>query len=204
MIVELIGNYCVMTNRLLIFDFDGTLADCKELHQQTFREAVNAVCPGVQYQDEDMEGLPSKIKADTLLKQGYDFDKKKLLDIKQSLTMEKIQDFIELDNSLVETIQSLNKKYKLAVCSNATKEFVNKSLEIMGLSNIGIVCTASDFKAKPEVDMYFYAMYHYGHTPNETVIFEDSKVGIEAAISTGANVVTISNVTDLKEKLNEY
>ena len=193
-----------MNKKLLIFDFDGTLADCKELHQKTFRQAAQLVCPDIQYSDQDLEGLPSKIKVKKLASMGFKFDANKLLEIKQQLTMDKLKDYIHPDNDLVKTIKHLSNKYRIAICSNATKEFVNRSLEIIGLKNLNMICTATDFNAKPEVDMYFYAMYHYGYTPNETVIFEDSKVGIEAATSTGATVVAISNVSHLKEKLNEY
>ena len=66
------------------------------------------------------------------------------------------------------------------------------------------VCTATEHKPKPEVDMYYYAMYHYGVSPMQTVIFEDSPLGIQAATATTANVKQVSNVEHLKGLLNEY
>ena len=42
--------------KTIIFDFDGTLADCKELHQVAFRNALELVCPEAVYKDEEIEG----------------------------------------------------------------------------------------------------------------------------------------------------
>ena len=51
-----------MSIKTIIFDFDGTLADCKELHQQAFRNAVITVCDGAEYDDELVEGRPTREK----------------------------------------------------------------------------------------------------------------------------------------------
>ena len=40
--------------KTVIFDFDGTLADCKKLHQDGFRAAVKKYAPDLNFDDEDI------------------------------------------------------------------------------------------------------------------------------------------------------
>ena len=51
---------------LLIFDLDGTLVDCKELHQIAFRKAVEQQVPGADFDDDLIEGLPTTEKIKVL------------------------------------------------------------------------------------------------------------------------------------------
>jgi beta-phosphoglucomutase len=192
------------TVNLLILDYDGTLADCKELHQQAFRKACMKVNNAIRYTDEEVEGMPTFVKIDYLKAKGYQFDETLLMDLKQEYTMNDLSKYVRFDQELKDIFVRLNEKYKLAVCSNATRKFVDKSLAIQKLDMFDPVCTATEHRAKPEVDMYFYAMYHYGVSPMQTVIFEDSPLGIQAATATTANVKQVSNVEHLKGLLNEY
>jgi beta-phosphoglucomutase len=192
------------TVNLLILDFDGTLADCKPLHQQAFRRACTKVNNTIQYTDEEVEGMPTFGKIEHIKAKGYKFDETLLMDLKQEYTMNDLSKYIKFDQELKEIFVRLSKKYKLAVCSNATRKFVERSLKIQELDMFDPVLTATEHRAKPEVDMYYYAMYHYGVAPTQTVIFEDSPVGIQAATSTTATVKQVSNVEHLKRLLNEY
>ena len=79
----------------IIFDFDGTLADCKELHQRAFRNALNSVCPEVEYTDEEIEGRPTREKIRILHSKGYEFNGDKLNELKQ----EELESIIILDLS---------------------------------------------------------------------------------------------------------
>lgn len=192
------------TPALLILDYDGTLADCKPLHQQAFRKACNIVNPKIDYTDNEVEGLPTFKKIEYLRSKNYVFDEKELMLIKQKLTMESIHEYITFDQELKDILTRLSKKYKLAICSNATRQFVETGLKIQQLDMFEPICTASEHLPKPEVDIYFYAMYYYGFSPKQTVIFEDSEIGIRAALDTDATVKEVINVEHLKELLNEY
>ena len=192
------------TIKLLILDYDGTLADCKPLHQQAFRRACMKVNNAIQYTDLEVEGMPTLIKIDYIKAKGYSFDETLLMDLKQEYTMNDLIKYVRFDQELKDIFVRLNEKYKLAVCSNATRKFVDRCLAIQELDMFDPVCTATEHKAKPEVDMYFYAMYHYGVSPMQTVIFEDSPLGIQAATATTAHVKQVSNVEHLKGLLNEY
>ena len=193
-----------MNKPLLIFDFDGTLADCKELHQDAFRQAALEVCPGIEYQDEELEALPTKQKIKLLLDKGFVFDADKLFEIKQHLTMANIYKYIGHDYELVKLLENLKKDYQICVNSNATRTFVDKCLSIMKLNLFDLVCTATEFPSKPDTFMYEHTIKWSHNTPDSTTIFEDSEVGINAAKETGARVIEVRDAKHLKELLSDY
>lgn len=185
----------------IIFDFDGTLADCKELHQTAFRNAVQELCPGAEFKNEDVEGRPTREKIRILHTMGYDFNGDKLNEIKQAYTQQHLEDYIQFNQELFNQIQRLATKYKLCVASNATELFVNRSLSIMKLRNLFVkINTATDFPAKPDPTTFEDCMRWTRNTPQQTIIFEDSPVGIQCANATGCTVI---EVTDVEHTIQE-
>jgi len=185
----------------IIFDFDGTLADCKELHQTAFRNAVKQLCPEAVFSNEDIEGRPTREKMRILHTMGYEFNDDKLNEIKQAYTQEHLWQYVTHNAELCNEMFRLQKKYKLCVASNATELFVYRSLEIMQLHRRGDgnqvftkINTATDFPAKPDHYTFFDCMRWTNTIPDNTVIFEDSIVGIQCALSTGAEVIRVTNV----------
>ena len=47
-------------------------------------------------------------------------------------------------------------------------------------------------KGKPEPEIYIKSMAALGVTPEETLIFEDSDIGIETAIASGARYIRVT------------
>jgi HAD superfamily hydrolase (TIGR01509 family) len=58
--------------------------------------------------------------------------------------------------------------------------------------------------AKPDPWMYNECMRICDSTPDNTVIFEDSAVGIQGARATGAKVIEVKDSKDLIERLYEF
>lgn len=188
--------------KTIIFDFDGTLADCKELHQRAFRNAVETLVPGAEYADEEVEGRPTREKIRILNTKGYSFNKEKLNDLKQAQTQEQLERYISFNNELYELLGNLSFKHRLCVASNATELFVHRSLEIMQIKEFfHKINTATDFPAKPDTTTFFDCMEYTGSTPENTVIVEDSPVGIQCAKATGCRVIEVANQADCIEKI---
>ena len=153
------------TVNLLILDYDGTLADCKELHQQAFRKACMKVNNAIRYTDEEVEGMPTFVKIDYLKAKGYQFDETLLMDLKQEYTMNDISKYVKFDQELKDIFVRLSKKYRLAVCSNATRKFVDKSLAIQKLDINSQILSLKLFKSNRDlglilslfafIDLYF-------------------------------------------------
>ena len=184
-----------------IFDFDGTLADCKKLHQDAFREAMQQLCPGSEYKDTDIEGRPTTEKIKIMHTMGYQFNGDKLNEIKQSITQENLDKYVIYNDPLHSELQRLSKKYKLCLASNATNLFVHKSLKILKIEDFFLrINTATDYPAKPDVTTFMSCMRSTGSSPATTLIFEDSEVGIQGAKSVTSNVI---EVIDVEDTINE-
>jgi len=195
--------------KTIIFDFDGTLADCKELHQIAFRNAVQELCPGAEFSNEDVEGRPTREKIRILHTMGYEFNGDKLNDIKQAYTQEHLAEYVKFNKELLDEMLRLKQTYKLCIASNATELFVLRSLSIMqmykesGQQVFDKINTATDFPAKPDTTTFIDCMRWTSNTPDNTIIFEDSVVGIQCALNTGAQVIRVIDVDHTIEEMKK-
>ena len=190
-------------NKTLIFDLDGTLIDCKKLHQDGFRWAVTKQAPGVVYLDEDVEGLPTTEKINYLRNKGFNITDS-VDELKREHTRAHIHEYVKYNPKIADHFDRLYTKYKLCLASNSRSEFVFKCLNILQLWQFECVFTRDYGPAKPNTWMYDECMRITGSVPANTVIFEDSVIGIKGAKSTNATVIEIKNSDDLIEKLNEF
>lgn len=191
--------------KLLIFDLDGTLVDCKALHQIAFRKAVLQQVPYAEYDDDEVEGLPTTDKIKVLQNKGFpvtmEIDK-----LKRDWTRDQIENYIFSDHLLHKAMTRLDKsgKYTMAVCSNSRNEFMLKCLSILDLWKFDLVYSRDHGKPKPDPWMFQQCIDITGIPVSDTYIFEDSPVGIEAANATGANVIEVTDSRDLIRKLDGF
>lgn len=190
--------------KTVIFDFDGTLADCKELHQAGFRAAVQKYSPGFVFSNEEVEGRPTREKIRILNSRGAALNAEKVNEHKQAHTQQNIINYIKFDKRLVEAISylKLGKGYKVCLASNATETFIDRSLDIMQIKHLfDKINTATDYPAKPDTTTFIDCMRYTDSTKENTYIFEDSEIGIQCARSTGANVIEVTDVEDTIRKI---
>ena len=189
--------------KTVIFDFDGTLADCKKLHQDGFRAAVKKFAPDFDFADELIEGRPTRDKIRILNTMGANLNPDKVNEVKQAHTQQHIPDYIFYRQDLYDAIEYLyNKGLKICLATNATSAFIERSLDIMGVTHFFTkINTATDFPAKPDTTTFFDCMRATNSAPPSTAIFEDSPVGIQCAKATGAVVIEVLGVEDTIKKI---
>jgi len=188
--------------KLIIFDLDGVLVDIKNIHYEALNNA-----------------LPSNFKIDYnehLLK--YDgkktFDKLDLLGKEKGLPKDLYQEIYEkkqnetiklLENigpqkNIIETLEFLkNKNFKITVASNSIRNTIKNVLLKTGyIKYIDFFLSNEDvMNSKPNPEIFLRTMITANVGPKETIIVEDSPIGIRAAECSGGSVIQVKNSTEV-------
>jgi HAD superfamily hydrolase (TIGR01509 family) len=198
-----------MSNKLVIFDLDGVLIDSKDLHYQALNNALEKVDPKykISYQEHlsKYDGLNTKKKLSMLTQEkGLPQDShNKVWKDKQEET------FLMLENLPVNTkainimLYLKSEGWKIAVASNSIRETIIKSLhgiEVLHLVDY-IVSNEDVWHPKPHPEMYWKCMVGLGAFPKDTIIVEDSHIGRQGAISSGANLYPVKDSYDLNDTI---
>lgn len=181
---------------LICVDLDGTLLDTVPANAASYRAALEelgftvsdeyyaAHCNGGYYKDflrPLMGGDPDPADVERV------HDRKKEL---YSIYLDKVRP----NRALFELLQSMRMVGNRLAC--VTTGSRRNATEV--LTHFGCVCwfdlilTSEDVeKSKPDPEGYLKAMEHFGVTPAETMIFEDSGPGLAAARASGAAVFKV-------------
>lgn len=167
----------------LLFDLDGTLVDCKELHYHALNGALkmNGYNPISRDNHEaHFDGLPTLTKLSMLNIENA----KKVNQDKQDITMVMIPTFVEKDEKVVSAIKSLHKQYRLFCVSNSKKNTIEAILKQAGLLNyFSQIISCEEVKnPKPAPDIYQFAKQL---AQDKCVAFEDNIKGLISADSAG-------------------
>lgn len=194
-----------MYSKLFIFDLDGVLIESKELHYEALNDALTMVDLRYRISREEhlstYDGLPTSNKLKTLsIKKGLPvecFDR--IWKDKQRFTISRLKN-IEKSSKLIDICQWLKKQeYKIAIASNSIRETVKVSILSLGIMEyVDYIMTNEDVhRSKPFPEMYWNCMIALGAIPRTTIIAEDSHIGRQAAIDSGATLLPIENTFDL-------
>lgn len=201
-----------MYNKLFIFDLDGVLIDSRNLHYDALNTALSKVDQRYVISREEhlsiYDGLSTTKKLKMLAdRKGLDpkfFDQ--IWNDKQKATLKIIRS-MSTNPKLIEYFKEIKKlDYKIAVASNSIRETVKLSLCSLGIMPyVDFFISNEDVKrTKPYPEMYWACMTALNSIPPDTVIFEDSHIGREGALNSGAHLVPIKDAYDLDlDKLND-
>ncbi len=198
---------------LVIFDLDGVLLDAKKIHYNALNSALEDVTGTDKYYItwqqhlNKFDGLKTFTKLSLLCKErGLD---KGLVDViwheKQKITRSELSAVSE-NKQLIEVMKWLRSKgFMIACCSNSIRRTVYTSLSKLGiLEHFDIVISNQDVdNSKPHPQMYWNAMAKLNCLPSETIIVEDSPVGILAAHRSGASTIRVECPEDITVSLLE-
>lgn len=193
-------------NKLIIFDLDGVLIDSREMHYQTLNDAIKAVAgPEFMITREEQlssyDGLPTKKKLQMLTEEkGLDtsmYDD--IYNKKQYATNEELRN-MSLSYKLIEIFWNIKiYNFKIAVASNAIRSTVTTALVSLGILEYvdHIVSNQDVNKPKPYPEMYWDCMKELNAIPATTIIVEDSHIGREAALNSGATLLPVEIPEDV-------
>ncbi len=178
----------------IITDLDGTLVDTFKanylayqrafsdvgivLHSETYRE-----CFGLRF---DRFMLQVGIKDTTTTK--------KIKELKKEYYPQYF-DYLRPNKALIELIKTYkNIGLKTAIASTARKENLLNVIDFLKITDLFDVILAGEDvnNGKPSPEIYQVAMRMLNVTQEETLIFEDSEVGIKAAQASGAHCIKLT------------
>jgi beta-phosphoglucomutase len=190
----------------VIFDLDGVLIDTCDWHFEALNAALmQHLNISISRSDHESEfnGLPTRVKLQML--NIPDKLAIKIQATKQALTLQSIKDKIRPNQSKIYMLEELTSDKILTACvTNSIKATAHLMLERLGILRMfdAVVTNEDVKKPKPDPEGYKLAMDCIGADPRQTIIFEDSEIGLRAAKSSGAKKVI--KVSDPSEVTLEY
>ncbi|MEE9367506.1 MAG: HAD-IA family hydrolase [Pontiella sp.] len=196
--------------KLVVFDLDGVLVESKDTHFKAFNmaladEGASYVISSDQHL-KSFDGLPTNKKLEKLTRErGLPEEAhERVWYRKQECTFDVIRRDVKEDIVLQEVFQKLSEDgYKIYIASNSIRKTTKLYLLKLGLMEyIDEFISAEDVKhPKPNCEMYLKAMLHANAEPGQTMIVEDSHVGITAAVASGGHLCRVETPADVTVKL---
>lgn len=192
-------------NKLVIFDLDGVLIESRELHFESLNSALAEQGSNFVISREEhlgkFDGLNTtkKLQLLTELKGLPTTLYNVIWQRKQDLTFELLKKF-QINQKLIDICKRLKSlDYKIAVASNSIRESVKLSLISIGIIEyIDFYVSNEDVKRpKPFPEMYWLCMTALNAVPKNTIIIEDSHIGRQGALDSGANLLPVENTSDV-------
>jgi HAD superfamily hydrolase (TIGR01509 family) len=169
-----------------LFDCDGTIVDSMPLHYVAWKSALaewNCEFP------EDLfyawGGLPvAKIISLLNEKHGLDIPVEKLARKKEELYFESLPQ-LKAVPEVLEHIDSQYGRIPFAVVSGSTRDSVTASLRSLRLLEKfeTLVCAGDYKRGKPDPEAFLTAALRLGVEPSSCLVFEDTEMGIAAAMA---------------------
>jgi HAD superfamily hydrolase (TIGR01509 family) len=196
-------------NKLVIFDLDGVLIDSRMMHFVALNRALDELNPTypISWQEHlaKYDGLPTTKKLLLLTKekglnaQFYD----SIWKSKQRHTVELYQDIKPSENLQCYFDQLKFHQIQIAVASNSIRQTMVMALSRLGVTEqVDFFVSNEDVKhPKPFPEMYWKCMIALKTDVKNTVIVEDSHIGREGAIASGAHLIPVGGAEDLTQGL---
>ena len=181
--------------RLLIFDFDGTLADTGPLHAKAFQKILEphgiivdySVIAGMKTADAMQKCLLSA----GLSLSTVEIDE--LVTAKQSYVRGLIKEKLLPLPGVDEFLRWAKQRYRLALYSSGSRGTVELSLRKLGYTNWfePMLCAEDVAMAKPSPEGFQKILQITNEKAGCAIVFEDSKVGLQAAASAKIEAVDV-------------
>jgi HAD superfamily hydrolase (TIGR01509 family) len=191
--------------RLIIFDLDGVLIDSKEVHFNALNLALSEVDPKFvitnREQEVTFEGLTTNSKLSILTAtKGLPKDCYEEVWRRKQEYSAVLFESVSPDEELISLFKLIKSSgVKVAVASNSIRQTLDTCLKALGVIDyVDYSLSNEDVKfPKPDPQIYNWCMDYLMVESADTVIFEDSEIGLRAALATGAKVEKVSSRKDL-------
>lgn len=183
--------------RLVIFDFDGVLVQTEYIKIMQFVQIMQTC--GVNCDRKELTSLVGMTHDDFILHLDhlyssnacYQHHRHEIISQKANFDYENI-----MTPYTIELLKELkNRGIKTAIASNSSTTRLNTALTACQISQYidALVSGTEEGKKKPDPYIYKKTMEEFAISAKETLIVEDSSLGIEAAVQSGAFVAAFDD-----------
>ena len=195
-----------MAFQAAIFDLDGVIVDTVPIHFKAWKMMFADYGKGFTFDDykKKVDGIPRTDGCRAILTDLSDDEIKTASDKKQVYYLEYLQkEGIKVYDSTITLIKSLlENKIRIAVISSSKNLLM--ILKKAGIEDFfEVKISGNDItKGKPDPQVFLMAAQRLKVLPDESLVFEDATLGIEAAMRAGMRCVGIDrdNKPDLFKK----
>ena len=179
----------------IIFDFDGVIVDSEVLVSRAFTKYFNNLGHSLKEEQFYKYAGNKTVEVINLLCEKYKIEnKEKFTKEIFSIVAEIYSKDLKLVEGVKEYISKSTRKHFIG--SNSNKGRILDGLDFVGLNKIFLKDQVYSFdmveKPKPDPDIYLKVLKDNALNIEETVIIEDSAVGVKAASSAGVKVFGIT------------
>lgn len=184
---------CIKMKNLIIWDFDGVIADTECLWMENRRQLLKKyfnIGWDLETTNHHIGGMNWKTRLETLQKMGYAVDKS----FEDEATIMDLA-MLELGISLTPGIEEIfaQKNIKQCIATGGTADKTKRKLAAVGISQMfpenKVFLAEMVKRGKPAPDLFLLAAEKMGEKPENCVIIEDSLAGLTAAKKSGAEVI---------------
>jgi beta-phosphoglucomutase len=196
-----------MNTKAFIFDLDGVIVDTAKYHYLAWQKIANRL--GIEFtpeHNEQLKGVSRVRSLDIILELG---NIKASQEDKNSWLIQKNEDYlsylVDMDENeilpgVLPVLKYLKENNQLIALGSASKN-ARPILEKTGtLKYFDAIVDGNDVSnAKPDPEVFLIAAKLLGKNPEDSIVFEDSVAGVQAANIGGMISVGIGETTTLHE-----
>lgn len=195
--------------KTIIFDFDGTLVDSEHFHFNCWNEVLKQYNVKLEYDYyiNNYAGIPTPLNSETLIKKhNLSISSKDLSNHKERITEERLktEEIKFMPNALTTLEYFYNLKTPMLLVTGSPRNDVDFILEKTDIKKyFEFSITRSEVtESKPHPESYLKAIEKSNYNPENILVFEDTKSGVESAKLANLKCFAIQKNIELYKKLS--
>jgi len=174
-----------MSFKAAIFDLDGVVVNTVPLHFKAWQRMFGEYGKVFTFENykEKVDGIPRLDGARAILADLSKEELEKAASKKQSYYLELVEKGeVEIYQTTVNLIEDLRKKGIKSAAASSSRNCKHILQKTKLIDIFDVIIQGGDFKkGKPNPEIFLMAASRLGLSPDEIIVFEDAKLGVEAA-----------------------